>query len=62
MDKPLTRADKSTWIATIWPALWAYREDCIPEGDESYDAQWDEICTAMAWITEEIEGEDNDTQ
>jgi hypothetical protein len=62
MDKPLTRADRSTWIETIWPALWAYREDCIPEGDESYDTQWDEICTAMAWITEEIEGEDNATQ
>jgi hypothetical protein len=39
-------------LNTIWDALHAYREDCIPEGDESYDRQWDAICTAMAEIRE----------
>lgn len=50
---PLTRADKESWFETIWDALHSYREDCIPK-DEEYDPIWDDICTAMAWITEEI--------
>jgi len=50
---PLTRADKESWVETIWDALHSYREDSIPEGEE-YDPIWDDICTAMAWIEEEI--------
>lgn len=50
---PLTRADKNSWLETIWDALHGYREDCIP-GDEAYDHIWDDICTAMAWISEEL--------
>jgi hypothetical protein len=41
-------------LEIIWDALTAYREDLIPEGDEMYDKQWDDICTAMAWITEDL--------
>jgi hypothetical protein len=36
----------------IWNALHSYREDCIPEGEPTYDREWDEICTQMAWIHE----------
>ena len=54
MTKPLTCADKVSWLETIWEALAGFREDCIPETDPTYDRQWDDICTAMAWITEEI--------
>lgn len=43
------------WLDAIWAALEDYRENCIPEGDESNDGQWDEIATAMAWISETIE-------
>jgi hypothetical protein len=50
---PLTRADKGSWLETIWDALHGYRENCIPEGEE-YDPIWDDICTAMAWIEEEM--------
>jgi hypothetical protein len=39
----------------IWAALEAFREDCIPEGDSNYDRQWNDICTAMALLTEELE-------
>jgi hypothetical protein len=39
----------------VWNALEGYREDCIPEGDDLYDEQWNDICTAMAWIAEELE-------
>lgn len=49
-----TASNPDSWLATIWDALAGYREDCIPEGDESYDAQWNNITTAMAWIAEEI--------
>ena len=41
-------------IDTIWDALHAYREDCIPESDPMYDDQWSDICTAMAWIQEDL--------
>jgi hypothetical protein len=49
----LTRADRDSWLETIWDALHSYREDSIPVGEE-YDPIWDDICTAMAWIEEEI--------
>jgi len=41
-------------INIIWDALQAYREDLISEGDEQHDAIWDDICTAMAAIEEEL--------
>ena len=46
--------DRDTWLETIWNALESYRNDCIPEGNEDYDEEWSEICSAMAWITEEL--------
>ncbi|WP_339673857.1 hypothetical protein [Dasania marina] len=47
-------------IEAIWVALHSFREDCIPEGDESYDSQWDEITTAMSWIEETLSDTDAD--
>ncbi len=32
----------------------AYRSDLIPEGDEQFDVIWDEVCTAMAVIEENL--------
>ena len=52
--------DPNSWLETVWNALHAYREDLIPEGDESYDDQWSDICTAMAWIDETIMGDADD--
>lgn len=34
-------------LATIWDALFGFRESLIPEGDEAYDRQWAEIAFAM---------------
>ena len=42
-------------LSTIWDALWAYREDLIPEGDEDYDDQWNDITYAMAKIHEALD-------
>ena len=56
----LDKGDPAPWITQIWGALHGFREDCIPEGEKAYDEQWDEICTAMAWIQEELGVEDND--
>ena len=53
--KTLNANISETWLDTIWQALECYREDCI--SGEDYDEEWDEVCTAMAWITEQIEGE-----
>lgn len=50
----LNAHDKASWLNTVWDALFAYREDLIPEGDEHYDNVWSDICTAMAWISEEL--------
>jgi hypothetical protein len=34
----------------IWDKLADYRETSLPEGDELYDSQWEEICEAMETI------------
>ena len=52
----LKRYDIVTWIDRVCDALQGYREDCISTDDE----QWDEICTAMSWITEKLGYELND--
>lgn len=41
-------------LNTVWEALASYREDCISEGQEAYDEEWDNICTAMAVIQEKV--------
>jgi transcriptional regulator of met regulon len=48
------RAEMTKRIDVIWQALWNYREECIPEGDELYDDEWSDITTAMAWIMEDL--------
>lgn len=39
-------------LALIWNALHCYREDCI--SGNAYDREWDDICTVMANITEQL--------
>lgn len=58
-NEMLKRSDKATWLDQVWAALWEYREKQIPEGDSEHDEEWDDLCTAMAWILEElnVEGE-----
>lgn len=51
--------DKQTWMNTIWNALYEYRDNWITEGVEDNDAEWSDICTAMAWLEEELELSDN---
>jgi hypothetical protein len=41
-------------IDTVWQALHAYREKCIPEGNKANDEEWSDICTAMAVIQEDL--------
>ena len=50
----MTRNDLDSIIDTIWQALEGYRENCIPEGQTEYDNEWSDICTAMAWIQEDL--------
>jgi hypothetical protein len=52
----LTRFDTPALLEVIWEALEGYRENCISEGEPSNDKQWDDICTAMSWLTEDLEG------
>lgn len=44
-------------LAIVWAALEAYRADLIPEGDPDYDEQWNDICTAMAVIEEDLKND-----
>ena len=47
-------------LEIIWHALGNYRENCIPEGqDPTYDEEWGDICTQMAWIAEELNQEED---
>jgi len=46
-------------LTSIWNALEGYRETCIPEGHAEYDEEWNEICTQMAWIAEELNQEED---
>ena len=41
-------------LEVIWDALYEVRENLIPEGDESYDKQWGDICFVMNRITTEL--------
>ena len=50
----LTYSDRASWLETIWDALHSHRENSIPEGDVMFDREWDEICTAMHWIMDEM--------
>jgi len=52
------RLDSQDHLNVIWEALEAYRADLIPEGDEHYDSIWSEVCSAMAFITEDLLGEE----
>lgn len=47
--------DLESILDTVWQALEGYRENCIPEGNPDYDNEWSDICTAMAWIEEDLE-------
>lgn len=49
-----TATNPESWIETVWGALHSFRQNCIPEGDLMFDAEWDDICTAMAWISENL--------
>ena len=53
----MTRNDTKAQLEIVWDALHAYRDDLIPEGDTQYDEIWSEICTAMAWIEEDLKTE-----
>ncbi len=50
--------DVESMLEAVWTALHGYRESCMPEGTPEYDEEWDEICTAMAWIQEDLHDRD----
>ena len=67
----MTEQETKNNLSIIWDALHDYRENCIPQYNDNdftkdevtYDEQWDEICGAMANITEQLgldSGADND--
>ena len=47
MLKKLKFNDTQSWLIIVWIALDRNRQDFNNE-------EWDEICTAMAWIKEEL--------
>ena len=45
-------------LEVIWDALHEWQdihEGRNPVGKETYEERWDNICTAMAWIKEDLE-------
>jgi len=51
MSTPCTRTN---YLDTIWNAIHSYRETCIPERHSRNDAEWDDITSAMAFLTEDL--------
>ncbi len=51
----VTSNNPESWLEAIWEALHTFRHDCAPEGNPEHDRQWEEICTAMAWIREALD-------
>jgi hypothetical protein len=49
--------DKSTWLAVVWDTIQQLEvvenEYCIKQ-NASGAARWDDVCTAMAWIAEDL--------
>lgn len=41
-------------IKIVWLALEGYRALVIPEGSKENDQAWDDVCTAMANIQEDL--------
>ena len=52
MLKKLKFNDSQSWLIIVWIALDRNRHDFN-------DEEWDEICTAMAWIKEELNYKEN---
>ena len=55
---PLTNGDISQALNVVWEALIDFRVTLIPEGKPDHDSYWDDICTAMAWIEEDLKHEE----
>ena len=48
----VTRHDTRAQMALLWDALESYRETCI--NNSLFDSEWDDICSSMAWIEEDL--------
>ena len=49
-----TAYDAASWIIALWEPFQHWRHNLCEEGDEEDDKDWDEVCTVMAWLTEEL--------
>jgi hypothetical protein len=47
----LTANDPKSWLQTVWGMVDAYHDEL---GREPPEEDWDDFCTAMAWIAEEL--------
>ncbi len=51
----ITRSNTKGQLELIWEALQGYRSSyLVEENCKEADEEWDEICTAMAWIAEDL--------
>jgi hypothetical protein len=50
----MTRNDFKGQLEMVWGMLEGWR-DHHPEGTKHNDEFWNEVCTAMAWIEEDLE-------
>ena len=58
MSDALAHNDQASWFKTIWNALHAGQEAEGNFGLEEDTQEWNDICTAMAWIQEALESKD----
>ena len=58
LSPELTALNKAAWLSTVWTALEEWQDEYegrAAVGTDTYEQRWDDICTAMAWIAEELE-------
>jgi len=52
-----TSNDVNSRLDTIWEALWEWQDvydGGSTVGTDTYEQRWNDICTAMAWIEENM--------
>jgi hypothetical protein len=53
MSKP-TNFNIGESLDVVWKALHGYQEACLDHATDDASEEWDDICTAMAWITDAL--------
>lgn len=63
----ITREDPEAWLDRIWGIIHFYADEGLAIQHDSTDphevtAEWDDICTMMAWLREDLLSDGGESQ